>query len=247
MTDAPLYKVLSVYGYPLHGGSGAWHLPKGRPGKWMPEIADPLVCERGYHLVEAYAIPEWLTDDCAIWEAEGRGASDADATGKTAFAQARLLRRVYLSERDQRLFAADCAEHVLGAFEAVRPDDDRPRRAIAAARACARGQIGWDELVAAQTAAWAAAWVAAQAAARAAARAGAQTAAWAAARAAARAAAWAAMRTATRAATRAGARAATRAGARTAKQTAEWVAAWVAERAWQGERLRAYLTTKEHR
>jgi len=31
------------------------------------------------------------------------------------------------------LWAAACAEHVLGVFEAARPDDRRPREAIAAA------------------------------------------------------------------------------------------------------------------
>jgi len=37
-------------------------------------------------------------------------------------------------------WAADCAEHVLPHFEAVRPSDPRPRRAIDAARAWARGE-----------------------------------------------------------------------------------------------------------
>jgi hypothetical protein len=39
------------------------------------------------------------------------------------------------------LWAAECAEHVLPFFENVRPNDDRPRRAIEAARAWARGEI----------------------------------------------------------------------------------------------------------
>jgi immunity protein 5 of polymorphic toxin system len=38
------------------------------------------------------------------------------------------------------LWAAACAEHVLGAFESVRPDDPRPRRAIEHARAWAGGE-----------------------------------------------------------------------------------------------------------
>lgn len=37
-------------------------------------------------------------------------------------------------------WAAACAEHVLGMFEDVRPDDARPRQAIEAARAWARGE-----------------------------------------------------------------------------------------------------------
>lgn len=39
------------------------------------------------------------------------------------------------------LWAAECAEHVLPLFEASRPDDPRPREAIAAARAWTRGDL----------------------------------------------------------------------------------------------------------
>ncbi|MDG4803973.1 putative immunity protein [Micromonospora sp. WMMD980] len=49
-----------------------------------------------------------------------------------------------LTDDDHRLlalWAADCAEHVLGLFEAVRPDDPRPREAIARIRAWVRGEV----------------------------------------------------------------------------------------------------------
>jgi hypothetical protein len=39
------------------------------------------------------------------------------------------------------IWAAECAEHVLPLFADVRPKDDRPRRAIEAARAWVRGEI----------------------------------------------------------------------------------------------------------
>ncbi len=39
------------------------------------------------------------------------------------------------------LWAATCAEHVLGLFESERPADPRPRSAIEAARAWARGEL----------------------------------------------------------------------------------------------------------
>jgi hypothetical protein len=51
-----------------------------------------------------------------------------------------------LSDDDHHLlaiWAADCAEHVLHMFEQVRPDDDRPRRAIELARTWARGEVSW--------------------------------------------------------------------------------------------------------
>jgi hypothetical protein len=49
-----------------------------------------------------------------------------------------------LSEVDRRLvamWAADCAERVLGLFEAEAPGDRRPRDAIARTRAFARGEL----------------------------------------------------------------------------------------------------------
>ncbi len=39
------------------------------------------------------------------------------------------------------IWAADCAQHVLHFFEEMQPNDDRPQRAIALARAWARGEI----------------------------------------------------------------------------------------------------------
>jgi hypothetical protein len=50
-----------------------------------------------------------------------------------------------LSEADRRVvaaWAADCAERVLGLFEAKAPGDSRPREAIARTRAFARGKLG---------------------------------------------------------------------------------------------------------
>lgn len=49
-----------------------------------------------------------------------------------------------LSEADRRFvaaWAADCAERVLGLFEAEAPTDDRPRAAIARTRSFARGEL----------------------------------------------------------------------------------------------------------
>ena len=45
------------------------------------------------------------------------------------------------NQRSLALWAADCAEHVLALFEEQHPQDHRPRQAIAAARAWARGEI----------------------------------------------------------------------------------------------------------
>ena len=61
-----------------------------------------------------------------------------------------------------RMIAADCAESVLHLFTVVRPGDNRPKLAIDAARAFARGEIGAAAGAAAWDAAWAAAWAAAR-------------------------------------------------------------------------------------
>jgi hypothetical protein len=53
-----------------------------------------------------------------------------------------------LTDADHRLlalWAATCAEHVLHHFEAVKPEDPRPRQAIEAARAWVRGELRMSE------------------------------------------------------------------------------------------------------
>jgi hypothetical protein len=55
-----------------------------------------------------------------------------------------LRRGGTLSDSDHHLlalWAASCAEHVLGIFESDQPDDRRPRRAIEHARAWVRGEV----------------------------------------------------------------------------------------------------------
>lgn len=79
-----------------------------------------------------------------------------------------------INESDHRLlalWAADCAERVLQYFETHRPNDARPRNALAAGRAWARGELKCGAARAAAVAAHAAARDADEGPARAAARA----------------------------------------------------------------------------
>jgi len=55
-----------------------------------------------------------------------------------------------------RLFACDCAEHVLPLFEKRYPKDKRPQQAIEAAREYANDEITLEELRAAADATWSA-------------------------------------------------------------------------------------------
>jgi hypothetical protein len=214
MTAPTLYKFTNADGSSAHGGHGKWHL-----GRWR-SVSGPLVpCRRGLHLCREQNLMLWLAP--ALWEAEADG-EVIEAADKVVARRARIVRRVEAwNDRTARLFAADCAEHLLPLFEADFPTDDRPRKAIETARRFADGKASREEMAAAQAAAGAAAWDAAWDAARAAAWDAAQAAARAAARVAAWAAAWAA--------------------ARAAARDAAWAAAWAAECEWQTARLMAYI------
>jgi len=75
--------------------------------------------------------------------------------------EAALQERGALTQhKEQALWAADSAERVLPCFEEAFPNDGRPRQAIEAARAWARGEIRVGEARAAALAAHAAARVA---------------------------------------------------------------------------------------
>jgi len=80
-----------------------------------------------------------------IYEAEPQG--DITISGnRLTCSQFRLLRKMNWNERICRLFACDCAAHVLGIFERWRSNEPRPRQAIDVARRYADGKASADEL-----------------------------------------------------------------------------------------------------
>ena len=188
------YKVLNSDGSCFWGGRGKWFLPRGkRPGKWMPLIEGTLsACSNGYHVLTLEQLSGWLGPSIFEVEVKGDGIPQPD---KHVYPQARLIRKLdKWNDRAARIYACDCAEHVLGLFEKGYPADKRPRKAIETARLFAEGKASKQDLDAAWAAAWAARVAARDAAwaARAAAEAAAEAAAWDAAGAAAGDAAWAA-------------------------------------------------------
>lgn len=137
-----LYKVLGKGGVACNGGRVKWHLPQnGKPGEWMPQINGELIpCENGYHLCRFENLLDWLNEE--IYEAEGRG-DKVECDNKIVFREARLICKLgKWNMKASRLFAADCAEHVLHIYEKKYPRDDRPRNCIAAARDFANRKIG---------------------------------------------------------------------------------------------------------
>jgi hypothetical protein len=149
LTLDSLVKVTGPRGEAIHGGSGVWSLPDGaQPGAWMPRIEDLAPCVRGYHVVSVAQAAPWLKTGCALWRVEARGPI-INQRNKSVAAEARLLAPIPWGARAERLFAADCAEHVLHLFEARRPGDERPRAAIKAARDFANGLVSDEMRVAA--------------------------------------------------------------------------------------------------
>lgn len=141
-----LYKVTGTGGTACHGGSGRWV-----KNRWRSVKGDLIPCARGLHLCRREDLVRWLGP--VIWRAEYDGEL-IEHDNKVVVRRARVIERYDTwNERTARLFAADCAERVLPIFEKEYPNDDRPRKAIEAARACARGEIGAEEMAAAEAAA----------------------------------------------------------------------------------------------
>jgi hypothetical protein len=186
------FKIL-VNGKSCNGGKCDWSLPsKGKPGKWMPEIEGDLeMCAKGYHIVKAVDIPEWVKSDCEIYEVTPKGkVTYGDSKGICR--SVRLVKRLEWDDKIARSFACDCAERVLPIYEKMFPKETRVRGCIKTSRKFIFGLATKQELAAAGAAAGDAAWAAARDAARDAAGDAAGDAAWAAARDAAGAAAGAA-------------------------------------------------------
>lgn len=149
---------------PRHGGDGQWP----EPGQWRSVEGPVVPCENGLHICTLDQLTGWLGPE--VWTVEV--ADDAEVVteaDKIVVSRARLIERLETwNERTTRLFACDCAEHVLHLFESRYPDDARPREAIIAARRYANGEATDTELSAARAAAraadgaaaWAAAWAA---------------------------------------------------------------------------------------
>ncbi len=165
-------------GKACHGGTGAW-----RKNRWRTVKGELVPCKNGLHLCREKDLLSWISRE--LWVAEADLSELIEQHDKVVVRKARVVEKLAWDEKTARLFAADCAEHVLHVFEQQHPDDLRPRNAIAAARAFAHGGIDSAAWAAAGDAAWAAAGDAAWAATRAAARAAAGAAAWDATRAAA--------------------------------------------------------------
>lgn len=134
------------------GDEPAWTVGETRT---LPADRKIIPCEYGYHASPTLfdALVYAPGSMACVVEIDGDVTPHGDPLDKYAARTRTLVAAVDLTVA-LRLYAADCAEHVLPLFEAERPNDDRPRKAIEAARAYARGEIG---AAAREAAVWAAA------------------------------------------------------------------------------------------
>lgn len=102
----------------------------------MPRVAGPAVGAPPLRAVRRAATASGVGPGC-VWR-PGARARSRERIRPVGSPQT-------LSQADRRVvaaWAADCAERVLGLFEANAPGDSRPRDAIARTRAFARGELG---------------------------------------------------------------------------------------------------------
>lgn len=133
-----------------------WPLPvNGAPGEWLPAVEGELeLCTNGYHACKRDQIVYYL--DAVLAEVEfAEGSELLHGNNKVCGrGPARVVRLLDgWNNRTQRLFACDCAEHVLPLFESTLPNDTHPRSAIKVARRFANGEASQEELFAARDAA----------------------------------------------------------------------------------------------
>ena len=129
-----------------YGSEPAWTVPETRS---LPDTVALQLCRVGYHSSPTLFDGLQYAPGPIACLVEVSEPVERDATKQVSRSRT-LLAAVDVS-RELRLFAADCAEHI---YEAAHPGNERPRKAIATARAFANGEATLEELRAAADAAF---------------------------------------------------------------------------------------------
>jgi hypothetical protein len=150
------YKFLNKDGSPCNGGTGNWSLPPN--AEWMPPVKGLSPCASGYHVCEKEDLLAWAGP--ALFEVDV-GWKRVRDSNKTVVQDARLIREVEgWNNKNLRLFAADCTEHVLPLYIKSNPYDNGQSivDCIAITRKFAYGKATKGQLVTAWDAAWSHGW-----------------------------------------------------------------------------------------
>ncbi|MGH2835407.1 MAG: putative immunity protein, partial [Solirubrobacteraceae bacterium] len=151
MDGSALYKALEADQSSAHGGSGKWV-----KNRWRTVDGLLVPCQHGIHYCRRDQLVLWLGPTVWLFE-DGSPEETLDRDDKMVTRRGRIVEKVEAWKWPTwQLFAADCAEAVLPLFEERFPNDDRPRKAIEAARLHARGELPAAEAAEAAEAAWAA-------------------------------------------------------------------------------------------
>ncbi len=130
--------------------SHAGHEPPWKEGETRTLDGEIGICAHGYHASRTAWDALQFAPGPVLCLVEVEPVEEH--TEKLVSRSRRLIKAVNV-ERELREFAADCAERVLHFYEEAYPGDQRPRAAIATARAYARGEATDGELNAAARAA----------------------------------------------------------------------------------------------
>ena len=153
-------------------GNTKWKL-----GEWNHVDGEIDCCNNGFHASKTiyHAFSYVLGSVLAKVEVKGKHDDEDD---KSAYSDMRIIEAYKWTKKDSVALSIFAAEMCLKEFEKLYPDDDRPRKAIDAARAVlahdtaknrsaarsAAGSAAWSASESARSAAWSAAWSASSAA-----------------------------------------------------------------------------------
>ena len=156
MTDT-----ITAYWFACEDEQGRAYSPNKPDEKWRigqrrTLKGEIIPCQYGYHASPSLWDALRYAPGALACKVELSGTIVPHGDDKYAASTRKLVAAVNV-ERELRLFAADCAEHVLYLFEEKYPDDDRPRKAIQSARDFANDSISAHATNAAANAAYAAA------------------------------------------------------------------------------------------
>ena len=177
MKNPIMWKFLNKKGRAIvsEHGSQKWKI-----GEWVHVDGDIECCENGLHASKTIYSAFSYVQGSVLAKVEVKGRHD-DQDDKSAYSDMRIIEAYEWTKKDSVALSIFSAEMCLKEFEKLYPDDDRPRKAIDAARAVLAHDTAKNRS-AARSVAWSAAWSA-------------ESAAWSAARSAesaARSAAWSA-------------------------------------------------------
>ena len=156
-----LYKFLRT-GLKSQNGNHKWEI-----GKWYKTKRELDICHIGFHASKTplQAMEYVQGEVLAKVEVKGRSIKEDD---KECWSDMRIVKAWNWEKKDSVSLSIFAAEKVLKNYEKAYPDDDRPRKAIEAAKKVLKADTEENRKMAARSAAWSAARSAESAARRAA-------------------------------------------------------------------------------